>query len=140
LCDYCEKGRDLKKTIEKLATTEGVTVISIEEMTQLFKDKALNILKQLDRDNDALLKEILSFNYEKCKQAVSDLNDYDAILYHQFIATSQRSAYKSHLTAEFLKEKILIELDFKQKIVIGLSQRQVSSEYYNQVSRSCLGF
>ena len=28
----------------------------------------------------------------------------------------------------------------QKKIVIGLSSRQVSSEYYNQVSRSCLGF
>ena len=34
----------------------------------------------------------------------------------------------------------MIEVDFKQKIVIGLSPRQVSSEYYNQLSRSCLGF
>jgi hypothetical protein len=31
-------------------------------------------------------------------------------------------------------------MDFKQKIIIGLSPRQVISEYYNQMSRSLLGF
>ncbi len=39
-----------------------------------------------------------------------------------------------------MQNKILIELDFKQKFVIGLSPRQVNEEYYKQVQRSCLGF
>ena len=31
-------------------------------------------------------------------------------------------------------------MDFEQKIIIGLSPRQVSSEYFNQIARSLLGF
>ena len=38
-----------------------------------------------------------------------------------------------------LRNKILIEMDFKQKIVIGRSPRQVNEEYYKQVQRTCLG-
>ena len=53
----------------------------------------------------------------------------------------QRGAYNKQRTdIDNLRGKLLIEVDFKQKIVIGLSPRQVSSEYYNQVSRSLLGF
>ena len=40
---------------------------------------------------------------------------------------------------DLLRNKILIEVDYKQKIVIGMSPRQVSGEYYNQEQRSCLG-
>lgn len=56
------------------------------------------------------------------------------------MANAQRKAYIKHKTAEFLtKDKILIEADFKKKIKIGLSPRQISSEYYEQQERSCLG-
>ena len=37
-----------------------------------------------------------------------------------------------------LKNNILIEIDFKQKILIGTSPRQVNSEYYNQELRGLL--
>lgn len=40
---------------------------------------------------------------------------------------------------EKLRGKLLIEVDFKQKFTVGMNPRQVSSEYYNQISRSCLG-
>lgn len=55
------------------------------------------------------------------------------------MAKAQRAAYNSHLSPDFLQNKILIELDFKQKIKIGLGPRQVSAEYYEQQERSCLG-
>lgn len=35
---------------------------------------------------------------------------------------------------------MVIELDFKQKIAIGLGPRQVNKENYNQVQRCVLGF
>ena len=44
-----------------------------------------------------------------------------------------------HKNARELANNILIEADFKQKIVIGMGPRQVSSEYYNQIAHSCLG-
>lgn len=70
-----------------------------------------------------------------------DLENYEAILFHKNISSNQRGFYNKHRSdLENLNGKILIEVDFKQMFVIGLSPRQVSSEYYNQLSRSCLGF
>lgn len=67
------------------------------------------------------------------------MNDYEALLFHKNVSKIQREAYKKHLKVDHLKGKILIELDYKQKIKIGLSPRQVSDEYYKQKERSCLG-
>ena len=63
------------------------------------------------------------------------------IEFHKQIANFQRKAYKNHLQNHnnILNTSILIEFDYKQKISIGLSPRQVSSEYRNQQVRSCLG-
>jgi hypothetical protein len=61
-------------------------------------------------------------------------------MFHKNLARCQRLAYNNHHTnVEFLKNKIMIVLDFKQKILIGMSPRQINSEYYNQKERSCLG-
>ena len=38
-----------------------------------------------------------------------------------------------------IRNGLLIELDFKQKIVVGLSPIQISKDYYNQQALSCLG-
>ena len=62
------------------------------------------------------------------------------VLAHRFIQRTQRNAYnQQRKSKEFLRGKILIEIDYKQKINIGLSPRQVNKEYYNQELRSCLG-
>jgi hypothetical protein len=71
---------------------------------------------------------------------IDDLKAYEAILFHKNVAHCQRTAYKQHHKfVEELEGKILIEIDFKQKIVIGMSPNQISSEYYEQTMRSCLG-
>ena len=56
------------------------------------------------------------------------------------MAFFQRKAYNEHhKNKDKLRNKILIEFDFKQKIVIGMSPRQVNDEYYRQLQRTCLG-
>ena len=56
------------------------------------------------------------------------------------MAFFQRQTYNEHhKNKDKLKNKILIEFDFKQKIVIGMSPRQVNDEYYKLVQRTCLG-
>ena len=50
------------------------------------------------------------------------------------MAYFQRLAYNDHhKNKDKLRNKLLIEFDLKQKIVIGMSPRQVNDEYYNQV-------
>lgn len=75
----------------------------------------------------------------KIKKVLENLEDYEAIVFHKSVAKAQRAAYKEHLTVDGLRNKVMIEIDFKQKIKIGMGPRQVSSEYYNQQERSCLG-
>ena len=61
-------------------------------------------------------------------------------MFHKNVAKAQRSAYNvQRKDVNVLRDKILIELDFKEKIVIGLSPRQINKDYYNQQLRSCLG-
>lgn len=59
---------------------------------------------------------------------------------HKKTAERQRKCYNyQRKSLDILKDKILIELDFKQKIVVGLSPRQINREYYELEQRTCLG-
>jgi hypothetical protein len=68
---------------------------------------------------------------------MNDIQDYQTILFHKNVAKAQRSAYKNHLKAEQLRDKILIELDYKQNIKIGLSPRQIK-EFVKENERKIL--
>ena len=71
---------------------------------------------------------------------IGNLINCEAVQTHRTNAQIQRDAYKFHRSDKnFLKEKIIIDIDFKQKIVIGLSPIQCNSEYYNLDNRTCLG-
>ncbi len=71
----------------------------------------------------------------------------EAVIQHQKNASEQRFTYNfQRKSAEFLRNKILplkllkiLDVDFKQKIAIGLSPIQANSEYYNLDNRTCLG-
>jgi len=77
---------------------------------------------------------------EKINSALVDLINCEAVREHQVNSKIQRDAYNfQRKNKDFLKTRILIDLDFKQKIVIGLSPIQVNSEYYNLDNRTCLG-
>ena len=59
---------------------------------------------------------------------------------HRNIANTQRKSYnEQRKSMNILTKNILIEVDFKQKIPIGLSPRQINKEYYEQELRTCLG-
>jgi len=58
--------------------------------------------------------------------------------YHYSCANLQRKSY-IEAKKNLKDDEILIEFDFKQKIKIGLSPRQVSSEFYRDKSRYVLG-
>jgi hypothetical protein len=53
---------------------------------------------------------------------------FKALIFHNNIARSQRNAFQNHhQNVNFLRNKIMIVVDFKQKILIGMSPRQVKS-------------
>lgn len=76
------------------------------------------------------------------KELSAEVDYYDAILYHKNIARAQREAYNRDRTdVDVLRNKIMIDVDFKQKIVLGAGPREINSDFYDSRNRSrtCLG-
>ena len=107
-----------------------------QDLVAYYRQQCEQFISELrERPDDADTKN----SYERCSAMLVDLEDLQAIVFHKNVAKCQRQAYTEHQTPEFLKDKILIDLDYQEKIKIGLSPRQPSEEFYNQVQRSCLG-
>jgi hypothetical protein len=133
----------LKKKINKFVQDENYEFKDnddIELIEKYFFEKAQTLNTEILMTQELEIRENLELTYDNYKMIVQEINDYQTILFHQNIAKSQRTAYNNYLkNSKELKNKILIEIDFKQKFLIGMSPRQVSREFYNQIFRSCLG-
>jgi hypothetical protein len=143
MCDYCIKRDYIRGILLKFADRFNFQFEDPENADLMYKqiNQAIFNMVQLQNSTpDLLLKGIIRYNLPKYDIILESLKDYKAILFHRNIAKCQKSAYLNDLEklAEF-DNTILIELDFKQKITIGLSPRQPSREYYNQKTRTCLG-
>ena len=140
LCDYCERALKLKKQISEIVRDENYPTqsnLDIELMIDFFKNKIIDIKSNLNQENQTVPE---NEDYLKYKTIIEILQDYEALLFHKNVAKCQREAYNNQRkNVDLLRNNILIEMDFMQKIMIGLSPRQVSSEYYKQKARSCLG-
>ena len=113
---------------------------NLQTMASDYIKKAVVVHDEINKANNFHQQELFMEKYDIYKNVINEIEDYRSILFHKNIANSQCLAYASQIkNTELLKNKILIELDFKQKFVIGLSPRQVSHEFYNQTMRSCLG-
>ena len=147
LCHYCEKYVELRRQISQMIKHEYKVQESynFDEIMKHFKEKAITVKNALNDPptHCKLLHEILIENYNKYENAVTnfeDFEDFEAINFHKNVVQIQIDTYNvQHKDYKILNNKILIEVDFKQKFVIGLSPRQINSEFYNQLQRSCLG-
>jgi hypothetical protein len=142
LCEYCEQGIFLKKKIIKFTNEQNYNLENMNDnlltMANDFTKKATDVLLVIENTDSIEEKQALNETYDKYKTFVDEIEDYQSILFHKNIAFLQRTAYSKQLkNLEELRNKILIELDFKQKFVIGMSPRQVSREFYNQTMRTC---
>jgi hypothetical protein len=53
----------------------------------------------------------------------------------------QRESYnKDCKDFALLSKKILIEFDFKEKLIVGIGPREIGSDFYNRKQVSLLGF
>ena len=130
LCDYCEWARNTKSEISRYLTDakefELKENFKVEELIGYFDLKKRNTLSMVEKDE--IEKKLLI------------LEKYQIVMEHINIADTQRKSYNQQRKNKLvLTENILIELDFKQKIPIGLSPRQINKEYYEQELRTCLG-
>ena len=76
------------------------------------------------------------------RETLKRINDLSSIEYHRSIAKQQRTAY-NYLRSDpnLLENKIMIELDYKSKVRLGVVPRQPNNEFYlSQKKVSCLGF
>jgi nucleotidyltransferase/DNA polymerase involved in DNA repair len=132
----------LKKKIGKVLKDdlfENDQNYDYDKIIDIYEQKKLKIRNEISSAEKTKQQDLQS-SYDKYKCLVQDIKDYQQILFHENVARAQRIAYKNdHESIQQLKETLLIELDFKQKIVIGMSPRQVNKEYYQQQIRSCLG-
>ncbi|RNA02663.1 ubiquitin carboxyl-terminal hydrolase 7 [Brachionus plicatilis] len=119
LCDYCENNKDLKKQLFKYALENGYDGPDDYSLVKEFI-----IIK---KTGNVLLGQIELFT------------KIESINLHSDIANRQRDSYNS-MRLNLENDYILIDMDWKQKIMIGLSPRQPSNEYRNQVSRTLFGF
>lgn len=141
ICDYCEKGNHLRDKIKKSFKLFQYDKNSLFDIKNIIKDFELVAFELKNQENpESENFEENKTRLELVKDLLTYLKDYEVILFHKNIAKAQRIAYNKHRTSvDELKNKIMIEVDFKQKIVVGMSPRQVNGEYYTQISRSCLG-
>lgn len=144
LCEYCEKGKVLKQRIGNNIKNEQFDIASFYDLSKIEGfcfEKASNIRAEISSATDEIKRVELQVDYNKFKDCIIDIKDYQQIIFHQNVARAQRQAYiNDHKNINDVnKNKILIEIDFKQKIVIGMSPRQVGREYFEQQVRSCLG-
>jgi hypothetical protein len=135
VCDFCEYGRELLIKLLDMASFYEFYIDLSQDLLDQKKsvDNFLNYIKNLkDQEIDKNIR----------KNLIDMTMQYQSILYHKKIAQLQRNSYNSQRKNEnnFLKDKILIELDFKQKIVIGSGPRQKSEDYYKQEVKTLLGF
>jgi len=76
-------------------------------------------------------QQILEFYQSKGKQnetneIISKIKDFQEIEYHQSIAKRQRNVFNSQRKdAKLLNENILIEFDFKEKLIVGIGPNEV---------------
>ena len=131
LCRYCEHGHSLTKRINKNATDKKYYQHDLLEIDDTKLDlnttSMMNFFKSIPQTEDTVKTQ------SKIKELMS-------IQFHRKIANIQRESYnKMRKDPDTLKDTILIELDFKQKIIIGKSPRQVSTEYFNPIQKTLLG-
>jgi hypothetical protein len=80
---------------------------------------------------------------QEIKTMYNNVKNLESIEYHKTIAKRQRESYnRQRKDPSLLKGKILIDIDYKQKIVLGKGSRVLNSEFYdaNKKKVICLGF
>ena len=133
LCEYCELGKQLKKELALLAF--NLNFVSNNEYKINLKSESLDF-------SYTLLNNFLNGlpHSEQQEKGLENIKKLELIKFHYQIAKRQRKSYKNMLNNKKLfDDSIIIEMDYKQKILIGMSPRQVSGEFYRQQQRSLLG-
>lgn len=129
LCDYCEYGKSLYDEIIRELINLDYSDLNIEDRwSSCDTKKFIDYLKQ-----NNFINEI----NKNLHQKILNLRE---IIYHKQNSIKQRDVYNEmRKNKDLLKGNLLIDFDFKQKIVIGKGPRLRNSEYFQLIQRSLLG-
>ena len=119
---------------------DNLDVIHISRFLEERKNECLQQLNTLPLADPR--RDELTDSCDKMHSIITDFDSFKVIMFHQNVARAQRLAYNNHRTdVNHLRDKIMIEVDFKQKILIGFGPRQINTEYYDNRNRqrTCLG-
>ena len=135
LCEICEMGKMLYKELIDIATQNDLDIqrFLIEDQDSDFNQYKL-FLNQLEKNPFFFSKET------QINEALILISEIEEIQFNRKVANNQRKAYNRMRTdTNLLKNSVLIDIDFKQKIIIGDGPEMVSGEYFERQQRSCLG-
>ncbi len=111
-----------------MAKQYGCLFSDLNEIKLFFDDLFINLLKsnsKSDQINDV-------------KKILERLKKIELLDFHYNISRRQRDSY-NRLKQNVPDDTVFLELDFKERIKIGLSPEQISQEFYRLKSRYVLG-
>ena len=111
-----------------MAKQYGCFVSDLNEIKLFFDDLFINLLKSNSK-SDGL---------NNVKKILERLRKIELLDFHYNISRRQRESY-NRLKQNVPDDTIFLELDFKERIKIGLSPEQISQEFYRLKSRYVLG-
>ena len=133
MCETCEQGKFLFRNL--ISATDKI------DIKQMNIDSVDSNLEELKRFLKYLKVSEQTEVIHDCNPALEIIPLIQEVQFHRNIAKMQRKSYNEMRSNEhLLKDSILIDLDFKQKIIIGDSPVMVSGEYFQRQQRSLLGF
>lgn len=156
VCDYCEYGKLLFKNV-RFFLQKYYEPITQEQAVLWNTDKDWQGLKNYLEFSELISAEKFqagfskkSPNFEIYENAMVQFNQncdkLDEIELHKYIAKRQRQRYNEYKSEPSLLEgKLMIEIDYKQKIPLDNGPVQISSEFFTKKGDKkkrvvCLGF
>jgi hypothetical protein len=106
----CEHGKNLKK-----------------ELIAIINQSNYDLPSNISFDSKKILEFLEKPSSIDRSAAIAKLKDYQEVEYHRSVSVTQRESYnKDCKDKELLSRKVLIELDFKEKIIVGIGPREVT--------------
>jgi hypothetical protein len=156
VCNFCEFGKILLKDVNKFASSYFKPISEEDQRVYSTNTSFLGLVHYLEFE-EIIEKELFKDGFDKnsddynfylmdlevYKKNKEKLKDID---FHKQYAKVQRLAYNEYrLNPRLLHNKIMIEVDYKQKIALGNGPVQIGSEYFLKKGEkkkqvACLGF
>ena len=123
LCDHCELGKKIVKEMNFSLPNFHVTL-----------DQDFNSAELINRLNNLRGARGNTLEYlERIDRFIEQATMLDKIKFHKSIADRQRLAYNRHRSfTRQLHGKLLIEIDYKAKIILGQGDRVMNTEWFER--------